>query len=88
MAFGADMLPGDVAWNWFGIGRSAFHMLAQSYLFGGHVRIGMEDSVHAAKGQLTSGNGELVAKGRWILEQLGAEIASPDEARGMLDLRG
>ena len=88
MAFGADMLPGDVAWTGFGIGRAAFPMLAQSYLFGGHVRIGMEDTVHAAKGQLTKGNGELVAKGRWILEQLGAEIASPNEARGMLDLRG
>jgi uncharacterized protein (DUF849 family) len=86
MAFGKGMLPPEVAWTGFGIGRAAFPLLAQSYLYGGHVRIGMEDCVHVAKGKLTSGNGEMVDKARWILEQLGAEIASPGEARGMLGL--
>ena len=86
MAFGRSMLPPEVAWTGFGIGRAAFPMLAQSWLYGGHARIGMEDCVHIAKGKLTAGNGEMVEKARWILEQLGAEIASPDEARSMLGL--
>jgi uncharacterized protein (DUF849 family) len=51
------------------------------------VRIGMEDTVNVAKGQLTRGNGELVEKARHIVELLGGEIMSAGEAREMLRLR-
>ncbi|MCO5091212.1 3-keto-5-aminohexanoate cleavage protein [Bosea sp. (in: a-proteobacteria)] len=87
LAFAADLLPKDAAWSGFGIGRHAFPMLAQAYLLGGHVRIGMEDTVHVAKGELTKGNGQLVEKSRWIINQLGGETASAEEARDMLGMR-
>jgi uncharacterized protein (DUF849 family) len=46
----------------------------------------MEDTVHIAKGKLTSGNAELVEKARWIIESMGGELASADEARDRLSL--
>jgi beta-keto acid cleavage enzyme len=52
-------LPKDIEWTGFGIGRIAFPMVAQSWILGGNVRIGMEDTVHIAKGKLTSANAEL-----------------------------
>jgi uncharacterized protein (DUF849 family) len=86
MMFAKSMLPGEVEWTGFGIGRAAFPMLAQSWILGGNVRIGMEDTVHIAKGRLTSGNGELVEKARWIVEAMGGELASAEEARERLGL--
>ena len=86
MAFAKSLLPADVAWTGFGIGRSAFSMVAQSWILGGHIRIGMEDTVHIARGRLTAGNAELVEKARWIVEAMGGELASPQEAREMLGL--
>jgi uncharacterized protein (DUF849 family) len=87
MAYARSLLPPDTVWTGFGIGRSAFHMVAQAFLLGGMVRIGMEDTVHIAKGKLTTGNGELVEKARHIVELLGGEIMSAGEARAMLGLR-
>ena len=46
----------------------------------------MEDTVHIAKGKLTSGNGELVEKARWLVESMGGELASAEEARKRLGL--
>jgi uncharacterized protein (DUF849 family) len=87
MSLTKSLLPGDCIWTGFGIGRSAFPMLAQSFLLGGMVRIGLEDTVNVAKGQLAMGNGELVQKARHIVELLGGEIMAADEAREMLRLR-
>jgi len=87
MLFARSSLPEGLHWTGFGIGRSAFPMVAQSYILGGHVRIGMEDTLHVAKGRLTSGNAELVAKAKHIIEELGGELASADEARSILKLR-
>lgn len=86
MMFAKSMLPSEVEWTGFGIGRAAFPMLAQSWILGGNVRIGMEDTVHIARGRLTSGNGELVDKARWIIESMGGELASAEEARARLGL--
>ena len=55
---------------------------------GGNVRVGLEDSLFIGSGKLASSNAEQVAKIRRILEELGYEIATPDEARAMLDLKG
>jgi uncharacterized protein (DUF849 family) len=88
LSFGRALLPPGVAWAGFGVGRSAFRMLAQSFLLGGHCRIGMEDVVHIEKGRLCSGNGELVEKAARIIRLLGGELASAEEARGMLGLAG
>jgi uncharacterized protein (DUF849 family) len=87
MEFARSMLPRETLWTGFGVGRSAFPMVAQAFLLGGMVRIGMEDTVHVSKGQLTKGNGELVEKARHIVELLGGEITRAEEAREMLHLR-
>ena len=87
MEFARSMLPPDTMWTGFGIGRSAFPMVAQAFLLGGMVRIGMEDTVNLAKGRLAKGNGELVEKARRIVELLGGEIARAEEARELLHLR-
>jgi uncharacterized protein (DUF849 family) len=87
MAYARSLLPPGTMWTGFGIGRAAFTMVAQSFLLGGMVRIGMEDVVHIAKGQLAKGNGELVDKARHIVELLGGEIMSAGEAREMLKLK-
>nr|WP_277345521.1 3-keto-5-aminohexanoate cleavage protein [Pseudomaricurvus alkylphenolicus] len=55
---------------------------------GGHVRVGLEDSLYLGKGQMAENNAQQVAKIRHIVEQLSLEIASPDEAREMLALKG
>ena len=87
MMFAKSMLPDQVDWTGFGIGRMAFPLLAQSWILGGNCRIGMEDTVHIAKGKLTSGNGELVDKARFIIEAMGGELASAEEARERLGLK-
>jgi uncharacterized protein (DUF849 family) len=57
-------------------------------ILGGNVRVGLEDSIYAGKGKLATSNAEQVGKIRRILEELSFEIATPDEARAMLDLKG
>jgi uncharacterized protein (DUF849 family) len=86
MAYAKAILPPELQWTAFGIGRQAFPMVAQSWLLGGNVRIGMEDTVKISKDQKAKSNGELVEKARWIIEQLGGELASAEEARDRLRL--
>jgi uncharacterized protein (DUF849 family) len=57
-------------------------------VMGGNVRVGLEDSLYAGKGRLATSNAEQVSIIRRILERLSLEIATPDEARKMLDLKG
>ena len=52
------------------------------------MRVGLEDSLHIARGGLAASNAEQVTKIRRIIEDLGCEVATPDEAREMLDLKG
>jgi uncharacterized protein (DUF849 family) len=87
MAFARSRLPAGMQWTAFGVGRMAFPMLVQAWLLGGHIRIGMEDTVYVGKGELTTGNAQLVEKARWLVEKLGAELASSDEAREILNLK-
>ena len=79
-------LPKDCLWAAFGIGRSSFSMLAQSWLLGGHVRVGLEDNVYISKGVLARDNAQLVERGVTIVENLGGSIATPAEARAMIGL--
>ena len=88
MATAARMLPEDVTWTGFGVGRRAFPMLVQSWLLGGNIRIGMEDTVYIGPGRKTAGNGELVARAVDLITKLGGAIASPEQARQMLGLAG
>ena len=86
MLYGRSLLPPGAIWTGFGIGRSEFPMVAQAYLFGGHVRVGMEDNLYLSKGVLATSNAELVTHAAAILKSLGAAIATPAEARTMLGL--
>lgn len=81
-----SQLPPDSLWAAFGIGRYEFPMVAQAWLLGGHVRVGMEDNLYIRKGELCRDNAQLVAKAAHIIEQLGGEVASADEARDLLGL--
>jgi uncharacterized protein (DUF849 family) len=85
--YARSLLPPGAIWSAFGIGRAEFPMLAQTWLLGGHVRVGLEDNIYLSKGVLAKGNAELVAKARRILEDLGASLASPDEARAIIGLK-
>ncbi len=82
-----SQLPRDAEWAAFGIGRHEFPMVAQAWLLGGHVRVGMEDNLYIRKGELCRDNAQLVHKAVSLIDHLGGEIASPDEARDILGLR-
>lgn len=82
----SSQLPPGSLWAAFGIGRSEFPMLAQSWLLGGHVRVGLEDNVYIREGVLARDNAELVDKAVTIVENLGGSIATPAEARAMLGI--
>jgi uncharacterized protein (DUF849 family) len=85
----ADRLFGDdYHWSVLGAGRNQMFIATQSAVMGGNVRVGLEDSVWIGKGTLSQSNAEQVSKIRRILEELGLEIATPDEAREMLKLKG
>jgi uncharacterized protein (DUF849 family) len=64
------------------------YIAAQSAVMGGNVRVGLEDSLWLGKGQLARTNAEQVAKIRRILEELGLEVATSDDARRILQLKG
>jgi len=82
----ASQLPSDSIWAAFAIGRQEFPLLAQSWLLGGHVRVGMEDNVYIREGILARDNAELVEKASTIVNNLGGSIATPAEARTLLGL--
>lgn len=86
LIYARNLLPKGAIWTGFGIGRSALPMVAQSWLLGGNVRVGMEDSVNIAKGELVRSNGQLVRAAREILRALGVQPATPAEARAALGL--
>ena len=84
--YARSLLPPGATWSAFGIGRAEFPMLAQTWLLGGNVRVGLEDNIYLSKGVLAKSNAELVAKARRILDDLGASIATAKEARAMIGL--
>src|SRR4051794_24999909 len=84
--YARDMLPADTEFTAFGTGRSAFPMVAQAYLAGGHVRVGIEDAVYLTRGVLAESNAAMVEKARNIVEMLGGQAMSAREARAHLGL--
>ena len=85
----ADRLFGDqYQWSVLGGGRNQMYVATQSVVMGGNVRVGLEDSLWLGKGQLARSNAEQVSKIRRIMEELGLEIATPDDARQILKLKG
>jgi 3,5-dioxohexanoate:acetyl-CoA acetone transferase len=85
----ADRLFGEgYCWSVLGAGRNQMPIVAIAAAMGGNVRVGLEDSLWIGPGQLARSNAEQVKKARQIIESLGVEIATPDEARGILGLKG
>jgi uncharacterized protein (DUF849 family) len=85
----ADRLFGDTyVWSVLGAGRNQLPVAAQAAAHGGNIRVGLEDSLWSAPGQLAQSNADQVRKARALLEGLSLEVATPDEAREMLDLKG
>jgi uncharacterized protein (DUF849 family) len=85
----ADRLLGDAyEWSVLGAGRYQMGVVTAAAIMGAHVRVGLEDSLYLGKGQLATSNADQVRKIRGILEALSLEIATPDEARQILDLKG
>src|SRR3977135_1306353 len=85
----ADRLFGEAyLWSVLGAGRNQMFVAAMSAVMGGNVRVGLEDSLWLGRGTLAKSNAEQVTKIRRILEELGLQIATPDEAREMLKLKG
>jgi uncharacterized protein (DUF849 family) len=85
----ADRLFGDdYYWSVLGAGRHQTSLVTMSAILGGSVRVGLEDSIYLAKGELAKSNADQVAKICRILTELSLETASPQEARQMLGLKG
>ena len=85
----ADRLFGDnYRWSVLGAGQAQMKVAAMAAAMGGHVRVGLEDSLWLGRGQLAESNAAQVSKVRQILEGLGLAIATPDEARAILELKG
>ena len=85
----ADRLFGqDYNWSVLGAGRNQMTIAAQALALGGNVRVGLEDSLWLGPGRLARSNAEQVAKARRLVEEFGLEIATPDEARAILSLKG
>ena len=85
----ADKLFGDDYYlSVFAAGRHQMRFVTLGSIMGGSVRVGLEDSLYISRGELATSNAQQVAKIRRILEELSFEIASPDDAREMLALKG
>jgi uncharacterized protein (DUF849 family) len=85
----ADRLFGnDYRWSVLGAGGAQMPLATTASQMGGNVRVGLEDSLFISRGKLASSNAQQVQKIRRIVEDLGSEVASPDEAREILGLKG
>ena len=85
----ADRLFGDAyQWSILGAGRMQMPLAATAAGMGGHVRVGLEDNLWLEKGRLARSNAEIVTRAREIVERLGRRLATPDEARALLALKG
>ena len=86
MMYMRSLLPAGVHWTGMGIGRHQMPMAAQSVLLGGNVRVGLEDNLYLERGVFAT-NGQLVARARRIIEDLGESVATPGDMREILGLR-
>jgi uncharacterized protein (DUF849 family) len=80
-------LPHGAKWAAFGISRAAFPIVAQSLLLGGGVRVGLEDNIYMSKGVLCESNAQQVERAKRIVEDLGGELATSNDAREILKLK-
>jgi uncharacterized protein (DUF849 family) len=85
----ADRLFGDnYHWSVLGAGQAQMRVAAMAVAMGGHVRVGLEDSLWIGPGELAISNAQQVARIRQVIEGLGLEVATPAQARSILGLKG
>lgn len=82
-----DQIPADWTWSVCALGRFELPMGAVAMALGGHVRVGFEDNIYLRYGELARSNAQLVEKIVRVAEALNIDVATPDEARGILGLR-
>ncbi len=82
-----DSIPQEATWTVSGIGRHEFEMAAIAIVMGGNVRVGLEDNIYLSKGVLAKSNAELVEKVVRMAKELGREIATPMDARKILNIK-
>lgn len=87
MVYCVRRLPANSTWSVCAPGRFEMEMGALAVTMGGHVRVGMEDNIYLERGVLAKSNAELVSKIARISKELGREIATPDEARKILNIK-
>ena len=80
------LVPGST-WSTFGVGHSAMEIMYAAVAMGGHIRVGMEDNVMYAKGQLAESNRQFVERAARVIREFGNEVATPAEAREILGLK-
>ena len=78
---------GQYTWSCFGVGHSAMEVMYAAIALGGNIRVGMEDNVMYAKGQLADSNRQFVERAARVIREYGLEVATPDEARQILGLK-
>jgi 3-keto-5-aminohexanoate cleavage enzyme len=83
-----EMLPDGARWSVCGIGRAQLPLGMAAMAMGGHVRTGLEDNIYYHKGELATSNAQLVARVARIAAELGRPLATPDQVRALLGLRG
>ncbi|MBT5945733.1 MAG: 3-keto-5-aminohexanoate cleavage protein, partial [Rhodospirillaceae bacterium] len=88
MALMRDLAPENAVWASFGISRHEMPMVEAATTLGGHCRVGLEDNLYISRGKLASGNAELVEHAVGIVQSLGEEIATNEQAREILGLPG
>ena len=81
MAYMKSLLPEGALWSAFGISRFEFPMVAQAHTLGGHTRVGLEDNLYIARGELAKSNAQLVERAVQVIEAVGGSVANPAEAR-------
>ena len=81
-----QLCPGST-WSCFGVGHSAMEIMYAGIAMGGHLRVGMEDNVMFSKGQLAESNVQFVKRAKQAIELFGKQVATPDEARYILNLK-
>ena len=79
-------LPPNMPWSVLGVGKAQLSMITMAILLGGHVRVGFEDNIYLRKGVLAKSNAEFVYAAVQLAQMLQKEIATPDEAREMLNI--
>jgi 3-keto-5-aminohexanoate cleavage enzyme len=81
-------IPPGSEWSATGIGRHSVAIAMLAIVLGGHVRVGLEDSIYYRRGELATSNAQLVARVARLAEEAGRELATPAEARAILGLKG